>query len=32
MNLDPTEHSFSEAYGYADLPQQLKLGELPEKA
>ena len=29
--LDPTKLTFSQAYGYEDLPRQLKLGELSEE-
>ena len=32
MSIDPTKHSFSAAYGYEDLPQQLQPGELSEEA
>ena len=32
VSQDPTKHSFSVAFGYADLPQQMKLGELPQEA
>ena len=32
MTIDPTKHSFSVAYGYKQLPPQLRLGDLPEAA